>query len=153
MHKMAVVGIGNLLLGDDGVGIHVLEKLREQKCWDDIELVDGGTSVIDLLDVFMRNETIIIIDSLKGGYLPGTIYRITAEELGSHLTLQSSLHDVQILDVLKWANLQGCSPKISIIGIEPETIDYSLDLSATLKHQMPKIMEIVVSEISANLVS
>ena len=83
MKKQCVIGIGNILLRDDGIGVHLINELQTENFKYDVDLIDGGTSTFDLLGYFLDNEKIIVVDSLKGGHEPGTIYRITPEELGT----------------------------------------------------------------------
>lgn len=148
MDKLLVIGIGNILLRDDGIGIHIINELQKEKLKYDIDLIDGGTSTLDLLGYFVENDKIIIVDSLKGGHPPGTIYKITPEELGSYIKANSSLHDVQVLDIVKQANFMGYFPKVIIIGIEPEEIFYDMDLSETLNNEIPNIINIIKEEIN-----
>lgn len=148
MEKLSVIGIGNILLRDDGIGIHIINELQKEKFKNNIDLIDGGTSTLDLLGYFVENDKIIIVDSLKGGHPPGTIYKITPEELGSYIKANSSLHDVQVLDIVKQANFMGHFPKVTIIGIEPEEIFYDMDLSETLNNEIPNIINIIKEEIN-----
>lgn len=146
MIKKAVLGIGNILLRDDGIGVHMINELKNENL-NNIELIDGGTCIFDLLDVFVKNNKIIIVDSLKGGHLPGTIYKVPPQELGGYIKANSSLHDVQVLDIINQANLMGYYPEVIIIGIEPEEIYFDLDLSNTIKEQIPKIKQIILEEL------
>ncbi|AOT71634.1 hydrogenase maturation protease [Geosporobacter ferrireducens] len=147
MKKTAVVGIGNILLKDDGVGIHILKHIEEAAWSNEVLLVDGGTCIFDLLDVFLKHEKVVIVDSVKGGHAPGTIYRLTPEELGNFVKATTSLHDVQVLDLLQNVNHMGYFPKVMIIGIEPEEICFDLNLSKTIKRQLPRMIEILRTEI------
>lgn len=147
MIKKAILGIGNILLRDDGIGVHMINELKNEEFKSNIELIDGGTCILDLLDVFVKNNKIIIVDSLKGGHLPGTIYKVPPEELGGYIKANSSLHDVQVLDIVKQANLMGYYPEVMIIGIEPEEIYFDLELSNTIKEQIPKIKQIILEEL------
>lgn len=149
MNKQCVIGIGNILLRDDGIGIHSINELQKETLKDDIDLIDGGTSTFDLLGYFLDNEKIIVVDSLKGGHEAGTIYRITPEELGSYIKANSSLHDVQVLDILKQAELMGAKPEVIIIGVEPCEIFYDMELSAVLKNEIPNIIRIIKEEIES----
>ncbi|CAH2213301.1 hydrogenase maturation protease [Tepidibacter aestuarii] len=151
MEKIAVLGIGNILLRDDGIGVHIINELQNQNLNSNVELIDGGTCILDLLGVFVENNKVIVVDSLKGGHLPGTIYKVPPQELGNYIKANSSLHDVQVLDILKSANLMGHSPEVIIIGIEPEEIFFDLNLSDTIKEQIPKIIEVVKEEIDKEI--
>lgn len=144
MKKTAVLGIGNILLRDDGVGVRVVEKLQAKGSLPkEVELVDGGTSTMDMLGFFLTNDYIIIVDSLAGGHPPGTIYRLTPEQLGTYANFDVSLHDVQILDLVKMAAMFGKTPEVTIIGIEPEEITESMDLSPTIEALLPQLMDLI----------
>lgn len=149
MFTTAVLGIGNLLLRDDGIGIHLIQELERQNFGSlyNVQVVDGGTYIFDLTDVFIRNQKIVILDSVKGGHSPGTIYRITPQELGGYIKANTSLHDVQVLDLLKNINLMGYFPEVIIIGVEPEEIYFDMELSPIAKQQIPKVIEILKKEV------
>jgi len=144
-----ILGIGNLLLKDDGIGVHLIEHLKELEFENtyNVELIDGGTCIPNLLDVFMKNGRIIVLDSIKGGYAPGTIYKLTPEELGTCIKETTSLHDVQVLDIMRDASLLGFVPEVVIIGVEPEEITFDLDLSPIVKSTIPRIIEIITEEL------
>ena len=150
MKITTVLGIGNLLLKDDGIGIHLIEELEKLAFAEtyNVELVDGGTCILELLDVFIKSEKVIVLDSLKGGHAPGTIYRITTEQLGGYIKENTSLHDVQILDVIKDSKLLGYDPQVVIIGVEPEEIIYDMELSYIIREQIPNIIEIIRKELT-----
>ncbi len=149
MKKTAVLGIGNLLLRDDGIGIHLIKELENEDFGSryNVELIDGGTFIFDLMDVFIKNKRVIILDSLKGGHKPGTIYKVTPEELGGYIKSNTSLHDVQILDLLKDINLMGYYPEVTIIGVEPSEIYFHMELSQIVKEQMSKVIEFLIKEL------
>lgn len=146
--KIAVIGIGNILLRDDGIGVYIVNELEKENLPDIVTLVDGGTAILDLYHYFIENDSIIVVDTLKGGHEPGTIYRITPEQLGGYLQNHASLHDVQVLDILRGVQLMGRNPEVIIIGIEPFEIFYDMELSPGIQAQIPKLMEIVKNEIA-----
>lgn len=143
MKKTAVLGIGNILFKDDGIGVRVVQKLEEKGSLPGVDLVDGGTSTMDMLDLFLTCDRVIVVDSLRGGHPPGTIYRLTPEQLGSYNSFNFSLHDVQVLDLVKMAALMGEYPEVTIIGIEPKEIEESMDLSPEMEAALPGLMELV----------
>ena len=149
MEKVTILGIGNLLLKDDGIGVHLIEHLNEIDIEStyNVELIDGGTCIPNLLDVFMTNGRIIVLDSIKGGHAPGTIYKLTPEELGNCIKETTSLHDVQVLDIMRDASLLGFEPKVVIIGVEPEEITFDLELSPIIKETIPQITNIIEEEL------
>ena len=151
MYNIGILGIGNILLKDDGIGVHIINELLKEDYPQNVDIVDGGTSILDLLDVFVKNDKIIVVDTLKGGHEPGTIYKVTPEEMGSYIKSNSSLHDVQVLDMLKNANLLGYNPKVIIIGVEPSEIEYDIGLSNVLKSEFTNLLNIVRQEIELSL--
>lgn len=144
--KQAVLGIGNILLRDDGIGIRVVQELADKGTLTHVELVDGGTSTLDMLGLFLSHDRIIVVDSLRGGHPPGTIYRLTPEQLGSYMSGSSSLHEVQILDVVQLADMLGHSPEVLIIGIEPKEIELSMQLSPDIEALLPWLVDAVEFE-------
>lgn len=147
MKKSAVLGIGNILLKDDGIGVRVIQYLQEKGGLPGVELVDGGTCIMDMLGLFLASERIIVVDSLQGGHPPGTIYRLTPEQLGNYASTSFSLHDFQILDLVKLAALLGKTPEVVIIGIEPREITESLELSPEIGAAIPTIINLINQEI------
>jgi len=145
--EIVVIGIGNILLKDDGAGVHALNRLKTETLPASVKLVDGGTSVMDMLYYFTDHPRVIIIDALKGGYAPGTIYKIPPEAIKSYKQEHLSLHDVQILDVIKMANQLGHFPNVILYAIEPGEISYSLEMSASLTAKIPELCRLVREEI------
>ena len=143
----AVIGIGNILLRDDGVGIHVVEQLQKKYVGEKVTFVDGGTCIFDLVDIFIKHKRIIVIDALQGGHAPGTIYKIPAEELKDYIKANTSLHDVQILDILQDVKWMGYDPSVIIMGIEPKEVTYGLELSEEIKEQIPQLIQWVQQEL------
>jgi hydrogenase maturation protease len=144
-----VVGLGNLLLKDDGVGVHTIQALEKEALPPTVELVDGGTSTLNLLSYFMGCPKIIIIDALQAGLPPGTIYRLTPEDIPRYRAEHLSIHDVQILDVVKMAALLGGQPEVVILGIEPLEIASGLELTPVIEERIPALVQSVIRELSA----
>lgn len=147
MRDIVVIGIGNILMQDDGIGVHIISLLKEELITTGIELVDGGTSTLDMLSYFTDYKKVIVIDCLKAGYLPGTIYKIAPSDIKSYRKENLSIHDVQILDVVKIANLMEYYPDVTIIGVEPKSIDFGLELSSEIKNIIPELINQVKIEL------
>lgn len=150
MKKYAVIGIGNILRKDDGVGVHVIKELEKQLDNSFVELVDGGTSTLDMLGYFLDYEKVVVIDCLRAGYKPGTIYKIKPEEIKDYNKENLSIHDVQILDVVKIANMFGKYPQVMIFGVEPKEISFDLEISDTIKNKIPEVVNLVKLELNIN---
>lgn len=148
MGKILVVGIGNLLLMDEGIGVHVVRRLEEAGLPLGVEAIDGGTNSYDLVDIFCQADDLIIVDALKGGHAPGTIYRAPLEELGLKPEENGvSLHQMHFIEAMNMVNLMGYHPRAVVFGIEPHTIDWGLDLSPQVEEKMPRVLELVREEI------
>ena len=146
--KTVIIGIGNFILKDEGVGIHAVKKLSETDLPKDIEVIDGGTDAMDLLSVFQDFERIIVIDALRAGGEPGTIYRVTPEEIMEDPKRPLSLHEMGLLDVLLMARQLGGHGDVVIIGVEPKEISCSIDLTPEVEATLPDVMHAVLSEIN-----
>lgn len=149
MKKTAVLGIGNILLKDDGIGVRVVHHLEEKGSLPWVELVDGGTSTMDMLGLFLTYDRVVVVDSLRGGHPPGTVYRLTPEQLGKYKGFNVSLHDVQVLDLTRISAMLGKTPEVTIIGIEPKEIDESMNLSPEMEAALPDLVKLVESEVAA----
>ena len=148
MSKISVVGIGNLLMQDDGVGIHAVNHLSKMDLPEGVNLVDGGTHSYDLVEFFCDSNIIIIIDAMQAGGEPGTIYRAPLEELGLKPDENCiSLHQMHFLDAMQMVNLLGYHPCTIVFGVEPAVIDFSLELSPEIAEKLPRLVELVHNEI------
>ena len=150
MKDTIIIGIGNILLQDDGVGVHVIERLENEKLPSTVELVDGGTSTLDTLGFFLDYKKVIVVDSLKAGLEPGTIYKIKPEDIKNYKKENLSIHDVQILDVVKMANMMDKYPEVVIFGIEPEKISLNLEMTETMISKIPEIIFNIKKELQCN---
>jgi hydrogenase maturation protease len=170
--KTAVVGVGNVLMGDDGIGVQVVWALERQTLPDGIELFDGGTVFQALAGQLTGFHKLIIVDAVHGGDPPGTIYRFTLEEiLGKKRRTQAppgslgalSLHDVGVIEALMLERLaESTSPgralslskggsaadlrSTVIIGIEPAKVELSMKLSPTLRQRFPVLVQTILEE-------
>ena len=146
--RIAVLGIGNLLLKDEGIGVHLVQKLAGTVDNTKVDLIDAGTSpeLLSLLDGDI--DKLIVVDAVKAGNAPGTIYRFSPDNVDADPTPRFSLHDIGILDSLKTMALLNKLPKSTvIIGIEPKTISFGLDLSPEVEEKLPEIINLVLKEI------
>ena len=120
MGKTLIIGFGNLLMGDDGAGIHLIQKLATVDLPAEVELIDGGVSSFAALAELPSAERAILIDTMAGGGTPGTIYRLTAQQLDAlPKTSAISVHDFSLSDSLQLISRIGELPPILIYAIEP----------------------------------
>lgn len=149
--RRVIVGVGNLLLKDEGIGVHVVRALQELNLPHDIQVIDGGTSP-DLPYYLKDVDKLIIIDAVKAGGKPGVIYRLHPHDLNIESKGIISAHELGLGQSLKIMSLMGSEPKeIVIIGIEPKEIDWGTEVSAELQQKIPEIVNAVLDEISSRL--
>jgi hydrogenase maturation protease len=154
MKRLLVLGVGNLLLTDDGAGVHAVQDLSREGEWETapVDFMDGATFTQDIFYVFQEYERVLVLDCVKGGREPGTVYRFTEENLRDNKQQRLSLHDIDLLDSLKMAELIGNKPELLVLGIEPLSIsDWSMELSEPVKANYPKYLEAIRQEIRALL--
>ena len=141
-----VLGIGNVLLRDEGIGCHVVHAL-EGISLPDIKIIDGGTCP-EVLQVLEDADKLVIVDAVKGGGTPGQIYRFRLEDITLEQKPFLSLHDVGLVDNLMLTQLWHNIDKAVIIGVEPGEIGWGLELSSKLQERMPQIIEAILSELN-----
>ncbi len=143
-----ILGIGNILLGDEGIGVHVIETLRHISLSEEVELVDGGTAGADIIDIIADREKIMIVDSMETDDEPGTIRIFSIDDFRPLNNLTVSLHSLGIVETICMTKLLGCAPReVIIFGIKPEKIHCCLELTEKISRKVPKIIELILSEI------
>jgi len=146
--KVVVLGVGNLLLTDEGVGVHLIQKLREMQLGEGIELVDGGTSILDFIPQAEDVSKLIIVDAVKLGGKPGKTYKIYVDDsLLKGAKGMISLHQLGVVETLAIAQKMGKLPHTVIIGIEPKEISYGLELSPEIEREMGKMVNLILEEV------
>ncbi len=144
--RIVVIGVGNLLLKDEGIGIHAVQALQELELPPDVKLIDGGTSP-DLIAYTRAGDKLIIVDAARAGGEPGTIYRFKPEDLAEERASLASAHEMGVVENLKLISLTGNEPgEIVIIGIEPGEIEFGTELSPELEQKVPEIVKVVLKE-------
>jgi hydrogenase maturation protease len=150
--KVTILGIGNLLLKDDGLGIHALELLKERYEFPQgVELVDGGVLGLGLMGVLTEAEYVIVLDSIKNGGRPGQIYRIQDPDIITRMRGKNSLHEIDFLETLSACELLGKRPRCVILGIEPKEI-YQVDiqLSQEVFESMEDLIQLAIQELKGS---
>ena len=148
--KTAVVGVGNLLLGDEGVGVHVVERLKLAGLPPDVIVLEGGTHFFGYEKELDGAEKLIIVDAVLGGAAPGTIYRFRIDELEDEAEdVKLSCHDAGLIEKLRLSQFAGFSPQqIVVIGVEPARIEWNTGLSSEIEEKIPEIIDAVMAEIA-----
>jgi len=143
-----VLGIGNILLHDEGIGVQAIWEMQKRRAPDDVEFLDGGTAGADLLDCISDRRKVIVVDAVDCDVVPGTILRLKPEDLVVAENQSVSLHDVGLAETLAMAKQLNCQPKeVVIIGVKPKDISCGVGLSDEITEVMPRIIEAVLAEI------
>jgi hydrogenase maturation protease len=144
-----VVGLGNPLRGDDGIGVRVVEALRKLSPTEDVEVVDGGTQGLGIVSLVEGRERLILIDAADTGKSPGRFTRFTLDQVqlrgaDQHL----SVHSAGLRDALLLAQaLQVLPDDVVIFGVQPANLDWVSGLSPEVEAALPELVAAVVDEI------
>lgn len=140
-----ILGVGNILLSDEGIGVRVIEYLQKCRLTDNIELVDGGTAGADLIDILADRETVIVVDAVRSNKPAGTILQLGLDDLKALDVNPISLHDLDIPQTLAMTKMLNCSPsKVICIGVVPEKLSPGMELSKRITDLIPKIGQTVL---------
>lgn len=147
--KTVVLGIGNLIMQDEGVGVRVVEALeRDHAMPAGVKLIDGGTSAMELLDELSNLDHLIVVDAINAGKPPGTLVRIEGDEVPTFFRTRLSPHQIGLPDVLASLEFLGAQPKkMVILGVQPQTMELGMELTPVVAAQVPELVNRVLAEI------
>lgn len=149
MKQVTVLGIGNILLQDEGFGVRVVEELHRRYCFpNDVQVLDGGTLGMELLRFVAGTSKLLVIDAIGGGQAPGTFYRFTGDEVNTYFQDKVSMHELGIKDVLMALELLDKRiDEVVIIGVEPQTLELGLELTATVAGKVDETVAAVIDQL------
>lgn len=148
-NHITIIGLGNPILKDDGIGHHVLDELEHHALPAGVRTVKAGGRLFEYWDALTHSTRIIVIDALQGGGPPGSIYVVRSEQITAEIPAVSAdrscffQHEDDFMNALKLLNQQGIQPDVIIVGIEPKEIAFSLDLSPELHCKVAAVAKIV----------
>jgi len=148
---VAVIGIGNLIMGDEGFGIHVIRHLEKNYRFSpDVSLIDGGTAGIYMAPVFEEVKRAIVVDVIAADLEPGSIVRLSHEGMqGRSVSASMSPHQIGVLEVLEICRFRGTAPeRIDFICVVPEKIEPGVELSPALSSRTAEVADIVAQILS-----
>jgi len=148
--SVLVLGIGNLVMSDDGVGVMVAQRLQQgYRFPDNVEVIDGGTLGLDLLPKLENITNLIMIDAVETGQTAGTCVRLCGKELPIALETKLSPHQMGLKDLLAVSELMGHSPKeMVLIGVQPGSIEMEIGLTADVEPQLETLISNVLTELT-----
>ena len=150
--EIAILGLGNVLLGDDGVGVHAARELRKDPP-ENVVVAEVGTRALSAQHILEDADIVIAIDAAHADGPPGSVYRFNAEDAESDRLC--SLHEMGIIGVLRLMP-EEARPKVIILGVEPEVIDYGMELSPIVQAALGRTVRAarqMVEEIRATAIS
>lgn len=144
--RVVVLGVGNLVLGDEGVGVRVVQALEAAgRLPEHVRLIDGGTSTHELLEDLEHLDLLVIVDAIAKDAPPGTIFELEGDQIPSAFSNKLSPHQHGINDLLAKLTLLGRAPRrLALIGVVPKRIELDLELSDTAREALPEVCDRVV---------
>ena len=139
-----VLGLGNELLGDEGVGVHAVRRLSRERLGAEVEVLEVGTRILDAGPYIAEAGRLVVVDAVRGDHPPGTVYRIPFE----HCVRRGFLASMHGFDLASVSTLAGADPGLEavVIGVEPAVIDWSIELSDAVEEALPAVIEAVEQE-------
>jgi len=145
-----VLGLGNLIRSDDGIGLYALTQLEQDtRLPVDVSLVEGGTKGLELVPYICDASHLLVLDAVDVGAAPGTVSRIAGKELRS-LPGSASVHELALADVLNALRIMGQEPEeVVLLGVQPQNTELGTDLSAPAQQALPTLVEAALNELSS----
>ncbi|MHC4196763.1 MAG: HyaD/HybD family hydrogenase maturation endopeptidase [Planctomycetota bacterium] len=150
MKKILILGVGNILLRDEGLGVRVVEKIiSEHSLPDDVEALDGGTLGLTLLPYMEGREAVFIVDAIDSGERPGNIFRLEGDDIDEvYNSHKLSAHQIGLREVLSLLRFQGYLPRtVCLFGIQPQTVDIGLELSEPVSAGVDELIERLLEDV------
>lgn len=140
MKKVVIIGVGNLLRQDEGIGVHAVRVLADGPCGESASFVDGGTAVFDALSDWKDIDKLVVIDALKAGREPGSIARVSLRDVADRDAPALSVHEHGLLDQLALLKQAGLKVgEIVIYGVEPQDTGWGTELSEPVAECLPML--------------
>jgi hydrogenase maturation protease len=151
IYQTLVLGVGNTIMSDEGVGVHVIERLLAgYKIPNEVQVLDGGVLGMDLLYHLEGIENLLLVDAVEARKDPGTIIRLEDDEVPAFLSMKISPHQVGVPDMLAVAKLKDRYPKrIVLWGIQPQLLNMGLEMSPLIESKVDVLVESLVDQLQA----
>lgn len=151
MGKIVVLGCGNLLLKDEGFGVHIVRELQNMKLPENVKVLDGGTGGLAILDMLRGADRAIIVDAMKLGLEPGTIKIFSMKDLPAPSAFPPSAHELDLVAALRVGEeLQTLPDEVTVIGVEVKKADeFGAELSGELRKSKDEVIEMILGMLNA----
>jgi hydrogenase maturation protease len=149
--RIVILGIGNTILSDEGAGVRAAEALQAAyDLPDNVEVIDGGTSGMELLGPLSGTGFLVILDAVKAGKPPGTVVKLVGSEVPVFFRAKLSPHQISICDVLAGLEFSGDPPgELVLIGVEPLSLALGLELTPVVAERIPDMIAAALAELAA----
>ena len=148
--RVTILGVGNILLADEGFGVHFVRWLSQQyKPTEGVSIIDGGTLGYALIDIICSCDNLIVIDVLKAKDIPGSIYRFNTEEMQAHMPSPTTAHEVTFFDVLFKVELMDELPQTIFLCIVPQDYgEMNMEMTSAMQEKFPVMEKLLLTELS-----
>ncbi len=147
--QITVLGVGNILLTDEGVGVRIVEHLnRHYEFADHVQLIDGGVLGVGLMGLIGSTDHLIVVDAVLNQQPPGTLYRLADEEVPRRVLAKQSMHQIDLPEVLALCEAIDKHPTVVVVGVEPEDITtLDVELTPTVAGKVEELAGMVLREL------
>jgi len=143
--QTVILGLGNELLGDEGVGVHAARLLQGEKLPLDTKVIEVGTAILNSMSEWEEADRVIVVDAMKGDGAPGTVYKISLDDCSGSSCI-ASMHGFDIFRVMSLIGRKQLPP-VTVFGVEPELIHWSMSLSPYVTASLPFLISAIKEEI------
>jgi len=149
--QILILGLGNILLQDEGLGVRAVERLATRyRLPPEVQVMDGGVMGLDLLPYLVGVSHLLITDAVQTGRPPGSLVRLEGDAIPAALSLKMSMHQVGLQELLALASFQGTLPEQVVLwGLEPGSLEWGLELSTPIAAQIDALVDAAASELHA----
>ena len=150
MTQVLILGTGNLLLSDDGVGVHTIGRLQEAvELPEEVRVLDGGTLGLNLLPFLEGVSYLVIVDAMETGGPPGTLRRLDGDDVPAYFSIKMSPHQIGVPDMLLAAKLRDLYPReVVVLGVQPASTEVGLELSPLVAAQVDPLVDKILAELA-----
>ena len=147
--RILVLGLGNILMQDEGVGVRVVESLQRRYTFSaNVKLMDGGALGLRLMNPILDTDHLIVVDAVRTGSPPGTVHRFSVEELRTNVKEKQSIHQLDFLETIQYVKMIGSLPRAVIIGVEPAGMNlWEISLTETVGSKLGEVIDQVLEEV------
>ena len=152
MKKVMVLGVGNQLMTDEGLGPYVITELQKDQWPENVDLIEGGTAGLEILYLIEGVDFLIIVDAVDARTDAGSIFKFKPNDISVFPDeFGFSFHQVGLFEVLQMAMVMDKLPDTIIFGMQPKSLDWGMELSPEVQAKIPELIELVKEEIKSNM--